>query len=327
MIIISNEGYEYQELILNLLTGPQRRELERKVPRKLHINRAVELLEKVPEAVPRVVYWSKELRESEFLSEYGNSLNEIESRLACGESIRPYLSKSVNRVSAVDYCLVNRGFYHLHLGEDVDPRDPSFKSRTSAILFARFTQDSVYLVDILPHDQENQYPEFWDDHLVEVVGRNWPDLLMVLNGIMPGNSLSPQERRSLEKKGATAPSNFEGQVVLAGFGQTLAKTSIRSTIGISQDLELLNQHVKAIKNHLHEVLFPLCIGFLRIKYMGLDSYYYYQASTIEGNVLFVARFNHSGSDCGARRSQYLMQLLLAERPCSFSVANGGGMYG
>ena len=104
-----------------------------------------------------------------------------EMKIEKGESVNPHLN-SATKKDQLDGLLYDWGIHHLHLGETFSA--PGYVERTGPVLFAIFRKDDVYFIDIRNH-------EGWSDkNLLEIVNRNWPELLSIykMEGVMPETS-------------------------------------------------------------------------------------------------------------------------------------------
>lgn len=98
----------------------------------------------------------------------------IKDKSERGEDLTPHLSMAIEKDSDVgdrlfnDALLNDWGIHHLHLGTTPDPRNPSFVARTDDVLFARITDDTLYMIAVMPHGNWAR------QDLVEIIHRNWP---------------------------------------------------------------------------------------------------------------------------------------------------------
>ena len=86
-----------------------------------------------------------------------------------GADLNPHQSKKIVDSDSRDMLLYDWRVIHFHLGEKNS--SSYFVERTDLLLFALVTDDSVYLIDILPHGQWTQR------HLLKVIQSNWPNLM------------------------------------------------------------------------------------------------------------------------------------------------------
>jgi len=108
--------------------------------------------------------------------------------------------------------------------------------RTGDLLFAAFTQDDAYLIDILPHDN-------WTNlDLLRVVVRNWPTAGIVhpIKGLGLQTPITDDDRKNLRNAGIAGLVEIDGNLFVPA-GQTTAGTPIRVTLHVNRVLSILNQ--------------------------------------------------------------------------------------
>lgn len=138
---------------------------------------------------PRIVYLSDTFSCPEKLV---RGWDKLKKKFEAGEDLTAHLSKLVVKTKRTDQMLNDWGIHHFHLGEEVKQ---GWVERTGELLFARVTQDAIYVVGLYDHG------DWVDDTIVETVHRNWPDSISQwkMNGTK-GDSLTPDQRGSLRKK-------------------------------------------------------------------------------------------------------------------------------
>lgn len=167
--------------------------------------------------VPRKLIYSKEYEVSRKSHIYSSILCAIERLTQEGGDLTPYLSTAirygyVNDVNSAahdkDFLINDLRIHHLHLGGSLHPKVQGFVNRTRDLLFAVFTQEEAYFLDVLGHYA------FGDARLAEIILGNWPDsgLLIALDSILPGEEWTNKERRELRKNGMATTFNVYGTV-------------------------------------------------------------------------------------------------------------------
>lgn len=119
------------------------------------------------------------------------------------------------------------------------------------MLFAIFRKNDVYFIDIRDH-------EGWSDkNLLEIVNRNWPELLSIykMEGVKPETSFDENDITSLRKSGVnTFHELSDGNSYLSmGGGITSAGTSmmaIRSYVKMMRMLNDIKTNIKANAKYL-----------------------------------------------------------------------------
>lgn len=123
----------------------------------------------------------------------------LKTKAERGEDLSAHQSKKLLDAKFNDHLLNDWGIHHFHLGTDVDTGSPSFVKRTELLLFARLTDDSVFLIDISRHGA-------WSDQrLVEIMHANWPDSIerYRLRGILGlERVVTNEDRERLREAGA-----------------------------------------------------------------------------------------------------------------------------
>ncbi len=104
------------------------------------------------EQKPRQVIYSKE-----FVcpTGYGAALKEFEKKVEQGDNLTPFLSQKIKRCNYNDLLLNDWGIHHFHLSRCY--RDDGFVKRSLYQIFAYVTEDSVYMIQVYPHNAENLY--------------------------------------------------------------------------------------------------------------------------------------------------------------------------
>ncbi len=168
-----------------------------------------------------------------------------------GKPLWPYTSKTTKNARFSDGLLNHWGVFHFHLGETFEPS--GYTARTDKLLYAWVTQKAMYILGVLPHS-------FAEDGVLNVVLRNWPDVLepyrlrgtkietspapsdLVTSGRMkeftrtvlvhPTTEVSPTHTKDLRELGVSA--TFEGEngdhYYSPGGGLSCAGTGIAAQI-------------------------------------------------------------------------------------------------
>lgn len=94
----------------------------------------------------------------------------LEEKIRNGDELNPHLSRNIKRVYHNDALLNDWGISHFHLGETLETGGSMMK-RTGPLLFAKVTENAVYLIKVLQHG-DWAMPE-----LIQSIHDNWPGLL------------------------------------------------------------------------------------------------------------------------------------------------------
>lgn len=171
----------------------------------------------------RTVYFSKEILKNGKYNENLSVIQEIKTKFENGENISPYLSKASkvifapnpkNRYADKDLLLNDWNINHLHLGENIQKN--GFVQRTKDVLFCRITKDSVYFIDILSHNKEDN--PWTEKDLLRIIRGNWINLMpLKLNGIT-GLSHYPtkQEYLNMRLSGVSVFIELDGEFYIGG---------------------------------------------------------------------------------------------------------------
>lgn len=121
------------------------------------------------EPKPRAIKKSKEFS---CPAGYEVALSEIEGKILAGANLVPYLSKQIKDAGYSDGILNDWNIHHLHLscriGKD------GFVQRSDYQIFAFFTEDVCYLLQIYPHNKPNLYST---QEMIKIIDNNWPELI------------------------------------------------------------------------------------------------------------------------------------------------------
>jgi hypothetical protein len=118
----------------------------------------------------RPVFGSSELRAKTLPTDLLVAVQAIEATSVAGANLNPYLSKQIRNAAYHDMLLNEWGIHHMHLGPPY-ATPGSFVGRRRELLFVYITTSTLYFIDLLDHEA------FEDDQLVDIVHRNWPDVL------------------------------------------------------------------------------------------------------------------------------------------------------
>ena len=130
--------------------------------------------------------------------QYADALQEIERKIAIGESINHYLSRKLARSGFNDLLLNDWGIHHLHLGTKIIPageKNEGFIEGTKALLYVYFDANCAYFVKILEtHDFAAQI-------LLQTMHDNWPHVLAAYhNSHITGDRITDKEIKELRRK-------------------------------------------------------------------------------------------------------------------------------
>ena len=165
---------------------------------------------RIPLAKPRKVLLSKELLiPPQFQQDY----EALVALILAGGDLKPYLSRHIvtrNRPDWNDGLLNSWGIQHLHFRRE----------GTDHLLFCVITDADVYLIQVLPHDEQ----QWVNTQLIQILHDNWPETIARANhSLMKPEEFSTSKRQSLRGYNANfAVTVANGTVYLPPAGGTTA---------------------------------------------------------------------------------------------------------
>lgn len=186
---------------------------------------------------PRRSHTSTELGESSKAVEHKGAFDAIIGSIQSGADLKPHLGRGIKIVHDPaadatgklgrrmdrDLLIADWGVHHLHLSTTIE--SDGLVSRTGDLLFAAFTPDDAYLINIYPHGS-------WAlKEVLETAVRNWPEagLLSQVHYVVGlTQEYTDEERWALRNAGTTGPLEINGKVYMPP-GQTLDGTPIAVT--------------------------------------------------------------------------------------------------
>ncbi|MCB2340872.1 hypothetical protein [Clostridium estertheticum] len=161
-----------------------------------------------------------------------------------------------------DYLLDDWGIYHLHLRDkDVknkcemysDKNDEETGNRSQYLLFVKVTDNEVYFIDILNHNEKNVFAK---QELVETLDRNWHSLLEEYNipNLLSVSKLTDKEVNNARQNGKYILYNINKKVYIPmGGGLTSVGTNIMHTEKAEEILDDIEIIEADIKNRFEEI--------------------------------------------------------------------------
>jgi hypothetical protein len=149
----------------------------------------------------RRTVWSVELRAraSRLPATYATAVATIERLSESGGDLNPYQSRDLaHRPWKADPQLLEWGITHLHLGLAPDPKHAGLIAGTPDLLFVVVRPDTLYFVEVLPHDSLS------DQSVFDVANRNWPYLsehAVFSDAVGLEHKATSQERHRLRSAG------------------------------------------------------------------------------------------------------------------------------
>ena len=165
---------------------------------------------RIPPAKPRTVHPSKELViPPQFQLDY----EALVALIKAGGDLKPYLSRHIIKRKRADWndgLLNSWGIQHLHFRHE----------GTDHLLFCVITDSDVFLIQVLPHVEE----EWVNTQLIQILHDNWPETIARANhSLMKPEAFSTSKRQSLRSYNANfAVTVADGTVYLPLAGGTTA---------------------------------------------------------------------------------------------------------
>ncbi|HYK53078.1 MAG TPA: hypothetical protein VEV38_06070 [Candidatus Eremiobacteraceae bacterium] len=204
-------------------------------------------LRRIP-TIPRRVY---EARGLSCPTEQAAGYDALKAKLAAGDDVNVYLSKTLLDADYDDALLNDWGIHHLHLGTKVAR---GFVDRTGPLLFARFTGDAVYCIAI--HARHGGWTE---KSLVATIHRNWPNVIApyrIPGAIGVDIDHTSADRALLRQAGIQTFVEVEPGAVYGpiGGGYSSAGTSVAAQIWTNRRLRLLRALGEWVGTNVDELL-------------------------------------------------------------------------
>jgi hypothetical protein len=200
---------------------------------------------------PRQLLVSTELAASPKRLDHVQGFDLLSRTIAAGGDLTPYLSRGVligwklnpgkplKAQRDLDLLVSDWGVHHLHLGTTLE--SDGFIARADDLLFAVFTPNSAYALDILPHGSWHKR------HLLEVIARNWPGsgLLHELKGVAMERPLGEAQSKQLRQGGVSSPVEIDGRTYFPKGFLSMAGTSLWATDQSNQIMHAIRQVAEA----------------------------------------------------------------------------------
>lgn len=253
----------------------------------------IEMLNRRITPICRDVHFSEEIHESlgklkrkkvathrENTSDAWNAVFLIRHLLTEGKNVNCFLSTNSRYATgkkSKDGLLWDFGMHHLHLSTEVGKT--GFVNRSAYLLFAIFTEENVYFVDVRQHPKQGDLGWVRQD-LLRIVHSNWPQLLepKVLRGVN-ASAVTDEEKQELRDKNINNATPI-GNIAVGpiGGGTTAAETSVVCQYRADECLDKIRKHQSYLETQSAEVRSALqdkginITGNMDFKLVLLDSY-------------------------------------------------------
>jgi hypothetical protein len=122
---------------------------------------------------PRRVFKSETLLARELSDGASEALRLIERNIISGQDLTPHQSRDVLNANKHDLLFNDWRIHHFHLKATKKKQDDYFYGRTDELLFAAFSDNQAFLIDVGTHDRA----DFAKKELLGIMLDNWPSLL------------------------------------------------------------------------------------------------------------------------------------------------------
>jgi hypothetical protein len=177
-------------------------------------------------------------------------LNLLIEKIEKGADLTPHLSKRKEDLNYSDPLLNDWGIYHLHLGTMINKS--GFVNRTGPLLFALFTEDTAYLINVYGHS-----PQPWSlQDMIKIIDSNWPHITgqFKLKGVKPEREVTDEEYAQLRAAGVQVISVAGMAMAPMGGGTTTARTSVAVRTLCDDIAAQMRAHMQWIWEHLDEIV-------------------------------------------------------------------------
>lgn len=177
-------------------------------------------------------------------------LNMINQKCVAGEDINPFLSKGTFRLGVHDHLLNDWKIHHLHLNLNKAKPTDYFNDRSAYLLFAHVTDESIYFIDIRPHQEDDVFAQ---RELLRIVRDNWPQLDQQFRVQQEEIEIFPkfneQEIAIMRKKGHMFLTQVDDHVYAPGLGSAVSGFSLEAGMEMDEFLRQLYKIHSYITDH------------------------------------------------------------------------------
>jgi hypothetical protein len=191
------------------------------------------LLERIPEPVPRIIHKCSRFTCPE---QYQEGVDLLESEIKNGNNLLPHLSRDIYDTTKIDKMLSILGITHFHLGTKQHQKKPLLIETTVDILYAFIHKQDCYFIVIDKHGR------WLDEELLHLLYNDFPEALSPwkLQGVSLGQD-SASDRKFLWEKNVTTliPINNEAYIH-PGWGTSTAGTSVNARFNLDRYIHYLD---------------------------------------------------------------------------------------
>ncbi len=203
-------------------------------------------------ASPRKLFVSREFTCPTNLD---TGLDLIKNKIKIGDDLFPHQSTRLNDPNYNDPLLNDWDIHHLHLGTVV--QTSGFVERTGPVLFARITEDSFYMIDVLDHGSGLQ--PWVKRRLIEIIHSNWPESIAQyrIKGILSVEfNPSDEEIGKLRKSNLNSTLQMDDGTIYAppGGGFTTSGSSVEAVLTTNKYTHLIRNIEKFIRDNVDNLI-------------------------------------------------------------------------
>lgn len=203
---------------------------------------------------PRQILFSNKFPKENLPNAIKKALYHLENLILQGGDINSYQGKGLifhhdtsgkKRQKRTDLLWADWGILHFHLNDLPILKGNYFSERSinsDWLLFCIVREDFIAFIDVRPHGDDNV---FSNPELIEIVCQSWPKLMKrhVLNGIAPGEALTPGEIADMRKGGVMGLLTVGEKVYIPlGRGISTASTSNK----VIDNIDRIHEYVREL---------------------------------------------------------------------------------
>jgi hypothetical protein len=145
-----------------------------------------------------------------------------------GGNLNRYQSRKLTLADDKDLLLFDWGIHHFHLGREPHQRDARFAARTNDLLFARVTDDTIYILEVAPHGNWAR------KRLIETLHADWPETIAMyrVSALGTERGLTDSDHLELREAGCTTMVQMTDGTIYAptGGGIATSRDSINAVL-------------------------------------------------------------------------------------------------
>jgi hypothetical protein len=242
----------------------------------------------------RIVFKSDSFKSRKIPPAVTKALNLIEQKITAGIDITYHQSKKTLDPKYNDLLFNNWIIHHIHLSNTISRKHEQFYDRSKFLLFAAFSVNQAVFIDIRDHNESNGFAQ---KELLEIILRNWPQLLEIDSRVDAAHFTSPMtnaEIDGLRRKGYMLGSTQVGDKIIInpGLGNTSSGHNVHTVRRANAALRLLYECLEEIEKDYEELKMEIeknvgrKINALNLEVRRVDEWPYFviYENQIESNI-------------------------------------------